>query len=164
MTRLLRGSALGVGLCFGFLLTASGLGDYDTIHDGLLLRDPYIYLMMASTVGTAAVGIALLRRRGRTVTGAPLRIPRHPVRRQAVQGGAVFGVGFGVGATCPGITLAALATGSWWGGVVLAGILAGLWLRGAVEERQSTGTSAGSGSSTTNRGSSTCTSGPIASA
>jgi uncharacterized membrane protein YedE/YeeE len=130
-----RWSALAVGLAFGFLLTASGLGNYRTIHDGLLLRDPYIYLMMASTVATAGAGLALLRRRGRTVLGAPLLIPRHPVRRQAVYGGAVFGVGFGVGATCPGITVSAIATGSWWGGVVLLGILAGLWLRGRVERR-----------------------------
>ena len=128
-----RWSALAVGVVFGFFLTASGLGNYRTIHEGLLLRDPYIYLMMASTVATAGVGLALLRRRGRTVLGAPLRIPRHPVRRQAVYGGAVFGVGFGVGATCPGITVSAIATGSWWGGVVLLGILAGLWLRGRVE-------------------------------
>ncbi len=131
----LRGSAVVVGGAFGFLLTGSGLGDYHTIHDGLLLRDPYIYLMMAATVGTAALGIALLRRRGRTVFGGDLVVPRHPVRRQAVYGGAVFGVGFGVGATCPGITVAAVATGSWWGGLVLVGILAGLWLRGRVDER-----------------------------
>ena len=128
-----RWSALAVGLAFGFFLTASGLGNYRTIHDGLLLRDPYIYLMMASTVATAGVGLALLRRRGRTVFGAPLAIPRHPVRLQAVYGGAVFGVGFGIGATCPGIAVSAIATGSWWGGVVLLGILAGLWLRGRVE-------------------------------
>ena len=55
-----RWSALAVGVVFGFLLTASGLGNYRTIHDGLLLRDPYIYLMMASTVATAGVGLALL--------------------------------------------------------------------------------------------------------
>jgi len=129
-------SALAVGVVFGFFLTASGLGDYHTIHDGLLLRDPYIYLMMASTVGTAALGLLLLRRIGRTAFGGPLVVPRHPVRRQAVIGGAVFGVGFGVGAVCPGITVAAAATGNWWGLVVLAGILAGLWLRGAVEGRR----------------------------
>lgn len=128
-------SAVGVGVAFGFLLTGSGLGDYQTIHDGLLLRDPYIYLMMASTVATAAAGLALLRRRGRTVFGEPLHIPRRPVRAPAVYGAAVFGVGFGVGATCPGITVSAIATGSWWGGVVLVGILAGLWLRGRVERR-----------------------------
>lgn len=124
-----------VGLVFGFLLTGSGLGNYHTIHDGLLLEDPYIYLMMASTVGTAAIGLTLLRRRGRTVFGERLHIPRRPVRREAFYGGAVFGVGFGVGATCPGITVAVIATGSWWGAVVLAGIIGGLWLRGRVEGR-----------------------------
>lgn len=128
--------ACGVGVVFGFLLTGSGLGDYDTIHDGLLLRDPYIFLMMAATVGTAAVGIAILRRRGRTLTGLPLHIPRHPVRRESFYGGGVFGVGFGVGATCPGITVAAVSTGAWLGVVVLTGILAGLWLRGRVERRR----------------------------
>ena len=130
MSRGVRTAALGVGVVFGLLLTGSGLGDYRTIHEGLLLRDPYIYLMMATTVGTAATGIALLRRRGRTLLGGTLHVHRHPVRREAVQGGAVFGVGFGVGATCPGITVAAVATGSWYGLVVLVGILLGLWLRG----------------------------------
>jgi hypothetical protein len=130
-----RTVAVAVGAVFGFLLTGSGLGDYDTINDGLLLRDSYIYLMMAATVGTAAAGIALLRRRGTTFTGEVLVIPRHRPRRQTYYGGGVFGVGFGVGATCPGITVAGLATGAWLGLVVLAGILGGLWLRGYVEER-----------------------------
>lgn len=134
MSRRLPVVALAVGAAFGLFLTGSGLGDYDTIHDGLLLRDPYIYLMMAATVATAATGIALLRRRGRTLTGEPLHVPRHPVRRESFYGGAVFGVGFGVGATCPGITVAAVATGAWLGLVVLVGILGGLWLRGRVAE------------------------------
>lgn len=137
MTRRLPFVAVAVGVVFGFLLTGSGLGNYDTIHDGLLLRDPYIFLMMAATVGTAAAGIALLRRRGRTLTGEPLNVPRHPVRRESFYGGSVFGVGFGLGATCPGITVAAVTTGAWLGVVVLVGILAGLWLRGRVEQRGS---------------------------
>ena len=135
MTRGLRWSALGVGIAFGFFLTASGLGDYRTIHDGLLLQDAYIFLMMAATVGTAAAGIALLRRGGRTVFGGDLVLARHPVRRRTIAGASVFGVGFGVGATCPGITVAMLATGGLYGGIVLTGILGGLWLRGRVEER-----------------------------
>lgn len=133
MTRRLRWSALLVGAVFGFFLTGSGLGNYRTIHEGLLLQDPYIYLMMASTVATAALGITLLRLRGRTLFGEPVVIPRHPVRPNAVLGGAVFGLGFGVGATCPGITVSAIATGAWWGAVVLLGILGGLWVRGRVE-------------------------------
>lgn len=134
MSRAVRWTGLAVGVVFGFLLTGSGLGDYHTIHEGLLLRDGYIYLMMAATVGTAALGIVLLRRVGRTAFGGPLVVTRTPVRRQNLYGGALFGVGFGVGATCPGITVSAVATGSWYGIVVLAGILAGLWLRTRAEE------------------------------
>jgi uncharacterized membrane protein YedE/YeeE len=125
-----------IGVVFGFLLTASGLGNYRTIHRGLLLKDAYIYLMMASTVATAAVGVQLLKRRGRTVLGEPLRLPHHPVRRSTLYGATVFGLGFGVGATCPGITVAMIATGGFYGAVVLGGIFAGLWLRGRVEERE----------------------------
>jgi uncharacterized membrane protein YedE/YeeE len=124
----------GVGVAFGFFLTASGLGDYRTIHRGLLLEDAYIYLMMAATVAVGAGGVSLVRRRARTVFGGALVLPRHPVRRRTVLGAAVFGVGFGVGATCPGITVAMVATGGLYGAVVLLGIFGGLWLRGWVEE------------------------------
>ena len=133
MSRAELAVTLVVGGIFGFLLTASGLGNYDTIHQGLLLRDPYIYLMMAATVGTAWSGLRLLRRRGRTLLAGPLVVARHPVRTSTIYGASVFGVAFGVGVTCPGITVAMLATGGLWAGLVLFGIFAGLWLRGAVE-------------------------------
>lgn len=126
---------LVIGVVFGFFLTASGLGDYRTIHQGLLLKDPYIYLMMAATVGTAWLGLTVLRRFGRTAFAGPLVVPRHPVRRSTIYGAGVFGVAFGVGATCPGITIAMLATGGMYGAVVLIGIFAGLSLRGSVEQR-----------------------------
>ena len=136
MTRGVRWSALGVGLVFGFLLTASGLGDYDTIHDGLLLQDPYIFLMMASAMAVAFAGLAVLRRTGRTRYAGRLALPHHRVERRHVYGGAIFGLGFGVGATCPGMTVAMTATGGLLGLVVLVGLLGGLWLRGRVERSQ----------------------------
>lgn len=95
----------------------------------------HIYLTMASAVGTAALVVAVLRRGGRTASGEPLRLPRHRAERRHVYGGAVFGLGFGVGATCPGITVAMTTTGGVYGLVVLAGLLGGLWLRGRVERR-----------------------------
>lgn len=48
-------------------------------------------------------------------------------------GRQVFGLGFGVAATCPGITVAMTVTGGLCGLVVLGGLLLGLWLRGRVE-------------------------------
>jgi uncharacterized protein len=131
-----RWSALGVGGVFGFLLTVSGLGDYHTIHDGLLLRNPYIFLMMASAMATAWAGLAVLRYMGRTRFAGPLSLPHSRIERRHVYGGAIFGLGFGVGATCPGMTVAMTTTGGLYGLVVLVGLLGGLWLRGAVERRQ----------------------------
>jgi uncharacterized membrane protein YedE/YeeE len=136
VTRGVRWSALGVGLIFGFLLTASGLGDYDTIHDGLLLENPYIFLMMGSAMAVAFAGLAVLRWRGRTRFAGRLSLPRQRIERRHVYGGAIFGLGFGVGATCPGMTVAMTATGGMYGLVVLVGLLVGLWLHGSVERRQ----------------------------
>ena len=136
MTRGARWSVLAVGATFGFLLTVSGLGDYDTIHDGLLLENPYIFLMMGSAMAVAFCGLFLLRRLGRTWFAGRLVLPHARVERRHVYGGAVFGLGFGVGATCPGMTVAMTTTGGLYGLVVLVGLLAGLWLRGRVERRQ----------------------------
>ena len=133
MTRGFRWSALAVGLAFGFLLTASGLGNYTTIHEGLLLRDPYIFLMMGSAMAVAFAGLAVLRRTGRTRFAGRLALPHSRIEPRHVYGGAVFGLGFGVGATCPGMAVATTTTGGLYGLVVLAGLLGGLWLRGAVE-------------------------------
>ncbi|MGZ4508434.1 MAG: DUF6691 family protein [Blastococcus sp.] len=136
MTRGSRWSALAVGAVFGFLLTVSGLGDYDTIHDGLLLKNPYIFLMMASAMAVAFAGLAVLRRVGRTRYAGRLALPHHRIERRHIYGGVVFGLGFGIGATCPGMTIVMTTTGGLYGLVVLVGLLGGLWLRGWVERRQ----------------------------
>jgi uncharacterized membrane protein YedE/YeeE len=135
VSRGFRWSALAVGAAFGFLLTASGLGDYDTIHEGLLLQNPYIFLMMGSAMAVAFAGLAVLRRLGRTRFAGRLALPHARIERRHVYGGAVFGLGFGVGATCPGMTVAMTTTGGLYGLVVLVGLLGGLWLRGRSERR-----------------------------
>ena len=136
MTPGVRWSGLVVGLAFGFLLTASGLGDYSTIHDGLLLKNPYIFLMMGSAMAVAFAGLVVLRRIGQTRFAGRLALPHQRIERRHVVGGAIFGLGFGVGATCPGMTVAMTATGGVLGLVVLVGLLGGLWLRGWVERRR----------------------------
>lgn len=136
MNRKARISVIVVGLAFGFLLTASGLGDYATIHRGLLLEDAYIFQMLGSAMAVATVGLAVLRRRGATAFGGRLVLPGGPVERRHIYGGAVFGVGFGIAGACPGTAVAMVATGGMGGLLVLAGLIGGLRLRGAVERRE----------------------------
>jgi uncharacterized protein len=125
-----------VGLGFGALLFASGMADYDVIHDGLLFRHAHLYLMMLATIGTAAPLLWLLRRRRpRTAFGGPLDVVRERVERKHLVGGVIFGVGWGIVGTCPGAVAAMVAGGRPWGLVVMAGIAVGVLVRDVTESR-----------------------------
>jgi uncharacterized membrane protein YedE/YeeE len=128
-----RISTATIGVVFGFLLTASGFGNYTTIHQALLLHSWYLYAVFGSALAVAAAGLALLRRSGTTVFGGPLRLPHRPVQARHLYGAAIFGAGFGLTGTCPGGAVAMVATGGLGGLLVLAGLIAGLRLRGLTE-------------------------------
>jgi uncharacterized membrane protein YedE/YeeE len=122
-------AALLVGLTFGFLITAAQLSNYDVIHNMLLLREPDVFLLMASAVGTAAPIILLLRRlHWRTLSGEPIAPHRSPVERRNVLGAVVFGFGWALAGTCPGPAVAMAAGGGLLGFVVIGGLVAGIFL------------------------------------
>ena len=133
MNRGAHAATIGTGMVFGFLITGSGLGNYTTIHQALLLRSWYLFAVFGSAVAVAAAGLALLRRTGTTRYGGPLCLPRAPAQRRHVYGAAIFGVGFGLTGACPGTAVAMVATGGLGGLLVLAGLAGGMWLRGASE-------------------------------
>ena len=134
-----------LGLLFGLLLVLTRVHEYDTIHNALLLRDPYVFLLMGSAVGTAAPLLWLLRRRrwvtpfgGRLAPERPAVAPRH------VAGAAVFGAGWAITGACPGPALALAAGGNVLGVVVVAGLFAGLLLRDRGARRRGLPEPAGS--------------------
>lgn len=133
MNRGSRITTMTVGAVFGFLITASGFGNYTTIHQALLFRSWYLFAVFGSAVAVAAAGLALLRRAGTTVYGGPLRLPHGPARRRHVYGAAIFGAGFGLTGACPGGAVAIVVTGGSAGLLVLGGLAGGMWLRGAAE-------------------------------
>jgi uncharacterized membrane protein YedE/YeeE len=124
-----KSAAAGVlGAVFGFLISWGQFSDPDRIRDMLLLRDPYLYLMMASAVAVGFVGLRLLRRaRARTLlTGEPISYqvarpePRHFV------GAAIFGVGWSIADSCPAPIAAQLTQGVAWSLCTIAGIAIGI--------------------------------------
>jgi hypothetical protein len=126
-----------VGAAFGFLVVAARLDSYEVIHDMLLLREPDVFLLMASAIAVAAPILVLLeRRRWRTPFGGPLRIVRAPVSRPALSGAAVFGAGWAVAGTCPIPALAMTAEGSVLGAFVVAGMFGGIAARDALTLRR----------------------------
>jgi uncharacterized membrane protein YedE/YeeE len=126
------------GMAFGFLLAAGGLTDYDTVHDSLLFRDAYVFLVMGSAVLTAMPLLYLLkRRRWVTPLGGPLTITPSRIESKFVRGGLVFGVGFGISGTCAAPAVAMIGTGHLAGIATVAGLFAGIAVRDAYVARAS---------------------------
>lgn len=123
-----RLAALLVGAVFGFTLSWSGMTDPDVLRDGLLFRDAYLMLFFASALGTAFVGLRLLKvlQAKTLLTGEPVAWTTVKPERRHVVGSVLFGVGWAVAAVCPGPIAAQLGQGVPWALATLAGLVLGL--------------------------------------
>jgi uncharacterized protein len=128
-----------VGVCFGFLLSWSGLSNPDVIRRGLLFEEAYLFLLFFAAMATATAGVQLLRRlRPRAlVTGDPITVETLRPQRRHVVGSAIFGVGWAVAAACPGPVAAQLGQGIAWSLATTTGIVVGVTLY-LVRERRFT--------------------------
>jgi uncharacterized membrane protein YedE/YeeE len=122
------GFAFGVG--FGFVLAASRLTEYQTIHDMLRLHDLAPYGIMGSAVVVALPILFVLEKRGWTTPlGGRLSMSRSRPQRHHYIGGVLFGAGWAVAGTCPAPALGMVASGAVLGLVTIAGIVTGISLR-----------------------------------
>jgi uncharacterized membrane protein YedE/YeeE len=125
-----RVAGLSVGLVFGVVLSWSGLTSPDVIRQALLFESSYLFLLFASAVLTAAVGLALLRRSEMRalLTRAPDNwTPERPAHRH-IAGSALFGVGWGIADACPGPIATQVGQGIAWGLFTFAGVVIGVYL------------------------------------
>jgi uncharacterized membrane protein YedE/YeeE len=123
------------GTAFGWVLSRSGAADYNFIQGMFLLTSFQLYGIIGTAVLVTAPGLWLLKRRGRTAFGAPLRVkpkPRHPGN---VVGGVLFGVGWSITGMCPGPILVNIGEGKLYALAALAGTLVGAALFGVLYER-----------------------------
>jgi uncharacterized membrane protein YedE/YeeE len=98
--------ALGAGLLFGIGLWLSGMANPRKVLDFLDITgnwDPSLLLVMGGAVAvTAASFRPLLKRKQITFDKTTIDLP-------LVAGGAIFGIGWGVGGYCPGPAITALS-------------------------------------------------------
>ena len=134
--KILAGAA--VGLVFGIVISWSGMASPEIIRHALLFEQAYLFLMFASAVATAWLGLALLRRRERAalLTGERLSYGRDEIQRRHIAGSFLFGVGWAVADACPAPIAAQIGQGVPWAVFTLTGVAFGVWLflrRGAIE-------------------------------
>jgi uncharacterized membrane protein YedE/YeeE len=116
------------GAAFGFLISWGQFSVPVRIRDMLLLRDPYLYLMMFSAIAVAFAGTWVLRRRRARalLTGEPLSVERTRPERRHIVGAAIFGVGWAIADSCPAPIAAQLTQGVLWSLFTIAGIFIGV--------------------------------------
>jgi uncharacterized membrane protein YedE/YeeE len=118
-----------IGVVFGVILSWSGMTAPDVIRGALLFQHGYLFLFMASAMGTAAAGLALVRRRERraVLVDSPITITREQPARRHVVGAVLFGIGWGVADACPGPILTQIGQGIGWAVFTLVGVVAGVY-------------------------------------
>jgi uncharacterized membrane protein YedE/YeeE len=119
-----------LGTAFGFILSRSGAADYDYIQGMFLFERFQLYGIIGTAVVLTAPGLWLLKRRGRTLGGTPLRLDRKPRHRGNVIGGVLFGVGWSIAGMCPGPIFVNIGEGKVYAIAALAGALSGTALFG----------------------------------
>jgi uncharacterized protein len=128
MARRLTG--FGVGVVFGVMLSWTGMSSPEVIREALLFRDSYLFLMFASAVATAAIGIRLLRaRRVRALlTGERISWTVDRPKPRHIWGSLLFGVGWAISGACPGPIATQLGQGIAWALFTTAGVVIGIVL------------------------------------
>ena len=114
-----------LGALFGLVLSRSGAADYDFIQGMFLLTNFQLYGIIGTAVALTAPGLYLLKRYGRTASGAPIAIELKPLHRGNVIGGVLFGIGWSITGMCPGPILVNIGEGKLYALAALAGALLG---------------------------------------
>lgn len=109
-----------IGLLFGAVLQRAGASDYDKLTGMLRFSDLSLLKMMLTAIGTAAIGIYALSRKGvEHFTIKPLQVLMMGV------GGLIFGTGFALNGYCPGTGIIASMEGKKDAIIAMAGGLLG---------------------------------------
>ncbi len=124
-----------LGAVFGFILSRSGAADYGFIQGMFLFQEFQLYGIIGVAVVITGIGLAVLKRRGRTITGQRLTIELKPLHPGNVIGGVLFGIGWSLTGMCPGPILVNIGEGKLYAFGALAGALTGAALFGVLYPR-----------------------------
>ncbi len=116
--------AILVGGSFGFILHKVGATNPNKIVGFLRLTDLHLAKVILFAIGFSSLLLFILMAVG---VISPMHISVKASYAGVIVGGAIFGIGFGLGGYCPGTTLAALGSGRKDSIFMILGGLVGAW-------------------------------------
>ncbi len=110
-------AALGLGM--GFALSRIGFSNYGELHRMFVFSDFRLLFTFAGAVLLTMIGFQVLAR--------GQRIPRKPFHPGTIPGSILFGAGWALTGSCPGIAIVQIGEGQLAAAFTLLGILFGVW-------------------------------------
>lgn len=130
---------VSTGALLGIVFVKSEVLSWYRIQEMFRFQSAHMYLVMASAVACAALGVRVMRRLDlRTIDGASIAVPRKEMTPRGTRywlGGTLFGLGWGLLGACPGPIFALVGAGVTSMSVAMLSALAGTWVYGALESR-----------------------------
>ncbi len=130
---------VSAGALLGIVFVKSEVLSWYRIQEMFRFQSLHMYLVIASALCVAAIGVQVLQRLGlRALDGDPIVIPQKEPTRRGTRywlGGAIFGLGWGLLGACPGPIFALIGAGVTSMSVALLSAVAGTWCYGALQSR-----------------------------
>lgn len=124
--------AVASGLLFGLGLIAGGMTDPSKVQGFLDLFgqwDPSLAFVMGGAIIVGILGFAQAQRQQVAWSGDAIDLPQSKViDARLLIGGALFGIGWGLGGLCPGPAVTALGAGFVPAAWFVVAMLLGMWL------------------------------------
>ncbi|MCB1586437.1 MAG: DUF6691 family protein [Gammaproteobacteria bacterium] len=117
--------AIVIGGAFGFILHKVGATNPNKIVGFLRLTDLHLAKVILFAIGFSSLLLFILMAAG-VIPTSHISVKSSYVG--VIVGGAIFGIGFGLGGYCPGTTLAALGAGRKDSIFMILGGLVGAWV------------------------------------
>ncbi len=121
------GIALVLGLVYGWIISRSGIAQFEHITGMFSLTDFHMFGVLGVAVPVAGLIKWLLKGRP-TLNGEPFALTKKVLHRGNYIGGMIFGAGWAVTGACPGTSLGQLGTLHWGAIFTLIGIAIGVLL------------------------------------
>jgi len=121
------------GALFGFVLQRAGLGNGCRLTAQLRMQDWTVFNVMFTAILVAAIGLYILELGG-WMQPAGLFVPTAYLWA-TLAGGALVGVGMGLGGYCPGTAVVGATAGRLDGIVFFAGLIVGVLVFAGVYDR-----------------------------